>query len=420
MRVLILADDCNPEWPSLPVVGYKAARAIAEHANVVVATHVRNRENIEKIGFGRATVRYVDNEYIARSMYRFANFVRGGAQKAWTTAVALSYPSYLAFEWEVWKSAKDELRAGKFDIVHRITPMSPTLPSPMAGWSPVPFVLGPLNGGLSWPPTFREELARERELLSYARNFYRALPYQRSTYRKSRAILAAFQHTIDDLPRSARAKTIDFPEVGIDPDIFDQTTQRPTRAQKSILFVGRFVPYKLPQVVVRAFADRPALHEHRLIMVGDGPERPEIERLIRSHGLESRVDLLGWKTQAEVAQIMREADIFVFPSIRELGAGVVVEAMACGLTCVVVDYGGPAALISEDRGVKIPLGNREQLVREFGLALERLVADENTTVRLGETARQHAMKLYSWDAKARKTIAAYEWALGRGPRPSFW
>ena len=48
-EVLILADDCNPEWPSLPLVGYKAARAIADHADVVVATHVRNRDSIEKV-----------------------------------------------------------------------------------------------------------------------------------------------------------------------------------------------------------------------------------------------------------------------------------------------------------------------------------------------------------------------------------
>jgi hypothetical protein len=70
MRALILANDCNPEWPSLPVVGF---RALAEYAGVVVATHVRNRENIEKVGFGRAKVRYSDSEYIARPMYRFAH-----------------------------------------------------------------------------------------------------------------------------------------------------------------------------------------------------------------------------------------------------------------------------------------------------------------------------------------------------------
>ena len=124
MRILILADDCNPEWPSLPVVGYKAARAIAEHADVVVVTQIRNRENIEKAGFGRARVRYVDTEYIARPLFKLAKLLRGGTETAWTTAIALSYPSYLAFEWEAWKATRDELRAGAFDVVHRITPMS--------------------------------------------------------------------------------------------------------------------------------------------------------------------------------------------------------------------------------------------------------------------------------------------------------
>src|SRR5438876_588637 len=136
MRVLILADDCNPEWPSLPIVAYNAARSIAEHADVVVATQIRNRENIEKAGFGRAKVRYIDSEYVARPLFKLGKFLRRGTQTAWTTAIALSYPSYLTFEWEAWKATRDELRAGIFDVVHRISPMSPTLPSPMASWSP--------------------------------------------------------------------------------------------------------------------------------------------------------------------------------------------------------------------------------------------------------------------------------------------
>ena len=117
---------------------------------------------------------------------------------------------------------------------------------------------------------------------------------------------------------------------------------------------------------------------------------------------------------------MRRADIFAFPSIRELGAGVIVEAMACGLACVVVDYGAPGVLISEKRGIKIPLGDREQLVQRFGDALERLVADPLTTARLAASAREHALQYYSWDTKAKKTIAVYDWVLGRGPKPDFW
>ena len=54
MRVLLMADDCNPEWPSLPVVGFNLCRAIAEHADVVVVTHVRNRPNIVRAILGEA------------------------------------------------------------------------------------------------------------------------------------------------------------------------------------------------------------------------------------------------------------------------------------------------------------------------------------------------------------------------------
>ena len=50
--------------------------------------------------------------------------------------------------------------------------------------------------------------------------------------------------------------------------------------------------------------------------------------------------------EAEIGQLMRSSDILAFPSIRELGAGVVVEAMATGLPSIVVDYGGPGGLIN--------------------------------------------------------------------------
>ncbi len=417
MRVLILADDCNPEWPSLPVVGYKLARAIAEYTNVVVATHIRNRQNIEKAGFGRAEVRYVNNEYIAKPMFKLGRWVRGGSTTAWTMAVAFAYPSYLAFEWEVWRSARQELRRGEFDIVHRITPMSPTLPSPLAKWSPTPFVLGPLNGGLRWPAAFRSELAREREWLSYVRDAYRVLPYRNSTYHKARVILAAFSHTMDDIPKYARSKAIDFPEVGVDPDLFKGPNDRRPHKRKNILFVGRFVPYKLPQLLLRAFADRPELRSHGLIMVGDGPERPAMEQLIRVHHLEDCVELAGWKTQSGVAALMRQADVFAFPSIRELGAGVVVEAMACGLACVVVDYGGPGSLINVDRGIKVPLGDQDQLRRDFGSALVRLVTDDQMISKLGAAARNYVMRNYTWDVKARKIIDIYK-QLATGDRLS--
>jgi glycosyltransferase involved in cell wall biosynthesis len=375
VRVLLLAEACNPEWPSLPVVAYKAARALAEHAEVTLATHIRNRAALEKTGAGRANVVYFDTEYVAAPMHRLASFLRGNEQHAQTLVVAMSWPSQVAFEWEVWRRFRRQLRGGDFDVVHRLSPMSPTLPSPIARWSPVPFVLGPVNGGLPWPPGFRQELRREREYLTYVRRAYKVLPFYRETYSRARAILAGFQHTIDDLPADARERTIDFPEVGIDPELFSWPGERPDEARLTFLFAGRLVPYKCPDIAIEAFANSEQLRRHRLVIVGDGPERGRLEGLVATHGLGDTVQILGKRTQAEVGELMRRANVFVFPSVRELGAGVVIEAMACGCVPVVVGYGGPAALVTAQTGRQVPLGSRGELVTAFQRELEALAKD---------------------------------------------
>jgi len=424
MRVLLLANDCNPEWPSLPVVGYNACRGIAEHVDVVVATHVRNKENITKKGFGKAQIEYLDNEYIASPMYKAATFLRGGKSVGWTTNIAMQYPPYLAFEWEAWKRFNDELKSGKFDLVHRVTPMSPTLPSPMAKWLKsigVPFVLGPLNGGLRWSPEFTGELKKEKERLTYLRDAYRLLPYARATYSKSSAILAAFQHTIDRLPAEDRDRIIDFPEVGIDPTLFEAPAERPVNEQVTFLYAGRLVPYKCPDVAVLAMADNPNLQKHKLIVAGDGPEMPSLQAIIIEKKLQSCVELIGRRTQAEIGQLMRSADILAFPSIRELGAGVVVEAMATGLPCIVVNYGGPGGLINESNGIKVSLGNKGHLIKQFAMEMENLANDPPRRAKLGHQAHEDALRTYAWTAKGKKTVEVYEWVLGRrAAKPDFY
>jgi len=354
---------------------------------------------------------------VAAPMHRLSKLVRRGDQYAQTAAVALAWPAQVAFEWEAWKRYKRELKDGRFDVVQRLTPMSPTLPSPMARWSPVPFVLGPLNGALAWPPGFEQELRREREYLRYARAAYRLMPFYRSTYAHSACILAAFEHTIADLPQSARARTIDFPEVGIDPKVFSCPGDRPQRDRLTFLYAGRLVPYKCPDVALRAFAASAELRKHRLVIVGDGPERERLQADVSALGLDGTVEILGQRPQSEVGRLMREAEVFVFPSIRELGAGVVIEAMACGCVPVVVAYGGPAALVTEETGSRVPLGSKPEIIDSFRVALESLARDRPRIRRLARAAHQRAIGRFSWDIKARKMIEVYEWVLGRRAHP---
>jgi len=387
--------------------------------DAVVVTQIRNKPNIEREGLGRAEVVYIDTEKVAAPFYKLGTLLRGGSATGWTIQMAVNYPSYLAFELAVWKLFKKDLQNGRFDVVHRITPVSPTQPSPLAKLSPVPFLLGPLNGNLPWPKYFTTELSRERDWLNYIRNIYKILPYYRSTYSGAAGILAAFDHTISDLPASVKEKTINFCELGFDPELFTPPN-RQRREQKTILYVGRLVPYKLPSVVVRAFANSPILQQHKLIIVGEGPERPRLEQIIAEHNLGGCVELTGQKSAAEVGELMRQGEIFAFPSIREVGGGVVVEAMACGMACVVVNYGGPGSLVPSGGGVKVPLGDLDHLVQQFTQELEQLVKEPDRVERLGLAAHHHAMSNYSWDAKAKMTMEVYNWVTGsQKVKPNF-
>lgn len=416
MRVLLLAELCNPEMPSLPSVGYSLACSISRLVDTVVVTHARNRKAILERGLGDAEVVFVDNEYLARPLTRVAKAIRRGNDAAWTVGTAMRWPSYVAFEWEVWKRFRRDVRAGSFSLIHRLTPMSPTTPSPIGKWSPIPFVIGPLNGGLRWPDELEAERVREREFLSRIRPAHRLLPYYRTTYASASAILAAFKHTADDLPKSAWSRVIDFPEVGIDPASFNMRPRR-GRTRLTFLYAGRLAPLKCVDVAIAAFAGSELLRRHRLCIVGDGPELPRLREQVRAAGLEDVVTFAGRKRHSEVGAVMQEADVFVFPSIKDLGAGVVVEAMACGLACVVVDYGGPGGLIDERIGVKVALGPKPALVAGFKAAMEGLAADPERLERLGEAAHERAIAEFTWDSKARRIVDVYREVLGVEEQP---
>lgn len=420
LRILMLADDCNPEWHSLPALVYHYIRQISQYAHVVLVTHVRNRENIEAAGMGNVEVVYLDTEKIASPLYKLAAFLSGDPNTAMTLKVALNYPSYLAFEWAVWKHFQQDLKAGRFDIVHRASPMSPAIPSPIASWSSVPFVIGPLNGGLRWPKACTQELLREREWMTFVRAAHRWLPFYQATYGRASAILAAYQHTAEDLPAAAQPRIFNFPEGGVDPEIFTMPVRQP-KARKTVMFVGRLVPFKMPEVVVRSFAASPILQQHRLVIVGDGPERPRLEQIAAAAGLADCVEFKGTISQSEVGQLMRESEIFAFPSIREQGGGVLTLAMMSGMACVAVNYGGPATRVADGCGVKVPLGNVEQLTASFTQALEALIQDPERIAQLGQAGRTFTERQYNWDKKARKTVEIYNWVLGRQPeKPDFW
>lgn len=424
MRVLLIAEEANPEWVSVPLVGWAHSRAIARVVDAHVVTQVRNRDAFLRAGVTEREFTAIDNEAVARRIWKLGQLLRGGGDKGWTTLTALKSVAYRSFENQVWARFGDRIRAREFDVVHRITPLSPALPSRLATWcrkAGVPFVLGPLNGGVPWPRGFDRERRREREWLSYVRMLHRLMPGYRSTRRDAAALLIGSRETWRQVPERWRDRCVYLPENAIDPERFALHAPVPTRAEGPfrIAFLGRLVPLKGVDILLEASSGLLRSGAARLEILGDGPERAALENRALELGIASCVHFAGWVPHHEVAKRLQAADVLGFPSFREFGGGVVLEAMSLGVVPVVLDYGGPGELVTARTGIALPMGTRAEITERFRAALEQLAGNPARLRDMAAACRRRIAHGFTWDAKAQQVLAVYEWVLGRRARPDF-
>lgn len=418
-RVLVIAEAANPEWVSVPLVGWSLASALRDVANVHIVTQWRNREAILRAGLVEdQDFTVIDSEAIARPMHRLSEILRMGKGKGWTMTTAISALSYPYFERLVWQRFGDRIRAGEFDLVHRVTPLSPTVASPIAARiaaAKVPFVLGPLNGGVPWPKGFDAERRREREWLSYVRGAYKLNPLRGRSLAASAAILVGSRHTESEIPAAYRSKTIWLPENAIDPARFNMTAPQDLAGPLRACFIGRLVPYKGPDMLIEAIT--PLARDGRLVldMIGDGPMMEGLQAQVRNLGIETAVTFHGNLPHEAVQDVAVRANLLTFPSIREFGGGVVLEAMALGVVPMVVDYAGPGELVTEETGFKIPIGPRDRIIQALRTALETVLADPSVLPDLSRAARARATGDFTWPAKARQIAQVYDWILDGKP-----
>lgn len=426
MRVLVLAESAHPVSQSVSWVGWAHTRALAERHDVHLVTRSANREAILAAGWreGRDFTA-IDLDALERRIVGLASRLRGGEDKGWTTLMTLSLPLYLAFEFQAWRHFGECIAGRQFDVVHRITPVSPTMPSfiaPRCARHATPFVLGPVNGGLAWPPQFPELRHAEREWLSYLRFVYRLAPYYRATREAAAAILVGSLTTYGQVPRRYVGKCIYLPENGIDTGRFaaPEASRRDSARTPRALFVGRLVSTKACDIALEALA--PLLRESRLTftIVGDGPERPALEALVDRLGVRAAVAFSGRVPPDEVARHYREADLFVFPSLREFGGGVVLEAMAMGVVPVVLAYGGPGELVNEACGIGVPMDTREALVGSLRAAVTSLLEEPERRRAMAAAAQARVASRFLWERKAEQTGEVYEWVTKRrSAKPDF-
>jgi glycosyltransferase involved in cell wall biosynthesis len=175
--------------------------------------------------------------------------------------------------------------------------------------------------------------------------------------------------------------------------------------------VGRLTEVKRQDLLVRAFADlRVRLTESRLLLVGDGPARGELEVLVASLGLAGVVHFAGYQARPE--EFLGAMDVFALTSRSEGMPLSVLEAWAAGRPVVTSAVGGLPTLIDDGRtGLLVSFGEERALVG----ALERVLTDRGYGAELGRAGRERVRVEFSLERMAADYEGQYRRLLDHCP-----
>ena len=212
---------------------------------------------------------------------------------------------------------------------------------------------------------------------------------------------------------------------GVDTQTFAPATSRqplagcPFAEGESFVFgtVGRLQAVKNQTLLARAFVRlleiAPELRARvRLVIVGEGPARVEIARILADANASALACVPG--ARDDIAQALRSFDAFVLPSLAEGISNTILEAMASGLPVIATRVGGNAELVEEGAtGMLVPCADSEALA----MAMLRYARDPAFARLQGRAGRDRVERLFSLDAMVESYTALYERLLrGRGGR----
>ena len=176
-----------------------------------------------------------------------------------------------------------------------------------------------------------------------------------------------------------------------------------------VISAGKLLRLKGFEMAIRAFA---IFHnkypQSKFTIYGNGPESLNLENLTDHLGIKASVDFVEWTPRDQLLKNMANGHVFLFPSLRDGGGAVVVEAMAMKTPVDCLDISGPGMHVTQESGIKISTTSPEQSIIDLATALERLYLDSGLLISMGDAARDRVEQIYHWDRVGERINDIYQ------------
>jgi glycosyltransferase involved in cell wall biosynthesis len=411
MCIVLIADNASSRFGGeafIPLNYFRLLRARKRDVRLVV--HARNKAELtERFPEDQERLHFVEDTWLHKALFRLGNFLPRRLAEA-TTGSLIQFTTQLAQR----RIVRELMKTFRVAVVHQPIPVSPKSPSLICGLG-APVIIGPLNGGMEYPPALRNEqgiisnvaMALGRAVASF---FNLIIPGKRL----ARLILVANRRTRNALPWGLMGRVVEMVENGVDLSIWQRKELNKINSNSNpvvrLIFIGRLIDWKALEIVLEAI--------HRLSkevavsfeIIGDGPMLQTWQKTTERLGLGSIVEFSGFMSQPECARRLQQADVFVLPSLFECGGAVVLEAMAVGLPVIATAWGGPLDYLDQSCGILVAPDSREALVAGFAAGMKTLAQSHQLRTKMGDAGYARARQHFDWERKIDQILELYRLA----------
>lgn len=406
MRVIITAENVSQRMSGESVLPlYYFNRLRARGVEVWVVTHARCREEIRSIfpnddDFQK--FHFIEDTRSQRLTYRLGHLFPYRIED-----LIFGQMIHLLTQRHARAVVQRLVKEHDIDLVFEPTPITPKGLSFMYGLG-VPVIIGPMCGGLEFPPAFRY---MDSPMTRVSINAGRALAQigHRLAPGKlqANALIVGNDLTAAALPKGYRGQVYRVEESGVDLSLCQPITQPELAPDQPVRFVffARFVDWKGVQFLVEAFQQVAPKTNAVLELIGDGILFEATKAQVAALGLQARVNFHGRLTLEASIKLIGSCQVYVVPSLRECGGNAILEVMAMGLPLIAANWAGPGLFVNASCGILVEPSSRQGFIDGLAEAMLRLAEAPELRHKLGQgSAKRVTESYFDWDSKTDRIL----------------
>ena len=347
MNILLSAYSCEPNTGSESEISWRWVKYLSKtRNNIYVITRKTNKKKIKNHKLKKVKFLYYDLPNI------LIYLIKGGRNKPnnylyfflWQVGIFLKFFSFI--------------KKKKFDYIHHITLGTYRIPSLLCYFD-AKFIYGPLAGGETTPRKLVKNFSLKGQIIEKLRfisnNLIKFSPVVNYTMSKSYKIFLTSKDCFKYIPEKQKKKCSIMPALSNNKIKYNF---KKNIENKKIYFAGRLVEWKGIFLLLKIFKKISSNNnEIKLNIYGDGPCKKEIINFIKINKFMKKIKLHGKLNQQKFIKEIKKNDLLVFPTFRDSGGFIILEALNNNINVLTTNAGGPNTIIVKNSINRINIRN---------------------------------------------------------------